>query len=201
MGLDDGVDIHLDDSGQPRIIERSYVVEEELAGLRLDQFLVKKIPRMSRSKLQKVIKGHIRRSPGKPTRANARVFAGETITFLVQARPEPPCPRRFDICFEDEDLMVLNKPAGLPVHATAKFYFNTLTRVLLERYGEPPPQICHRLDRETSGCLVVAKSKEMASVLKQSFEFKKNEKTYLAIVHGAVLCIVVNLLLSWIMYG
>tara|TARA_R110002096_G_scaffold44526_13_gene120712 strand:+ start:355238 stop:355975 length:738 start_codon:yes stop_codon:yes gene_type:complete len=81
-------------------------------------------------------------------------------------------------------LMVLDKPAGLPVHATAKFYFNTLTRVLLEHYGEPPPQICHRLDMETSGCLLVAFSKPVAAVLKQAFAKKETKKTYLAIVHG-----------------
>src|SRR5690606_12490186 len=108
----------------------------------------------------------------------------EHITVCLPARPEPPCPRHFVALYEDELVMVLDKPAGLPVHASAKFYFNTLTRVLLEHYGEPPPQICHRLDMETSGCLLVAFDKATAARMKGAFEARKTRKTYIALVHG-----------------
>jgi hypothetical protein len=71
---------------------------------------------------------------------------------------------------EDPRFIVIDKPALLPVHASAKFYFNTLTRVLGERFpDEPELQIAHRLDRETSGCLVVARDREAATVIKQAF--------------------------------
>src|SRR5262249_42130407 len=83
-------------------------------------------------------------------------------------------------------LYVVDKPALLPVHASAKFYFNTLTRVLGERFpDEPELQICHRFDRETSGCLVVARDREAAVVVKGAFATKERvTKEYLAVVHG-----------------
>ncbi len=184
MGQGDGVDIHLDEEGNPRIIPRSFVVGEEFAGKRLDLFLVNKMPRLSRTRLQKIIRSQLTRASGRPLRPNSKVELGEEITMLVPARPEPDCPRHFGVLYEDEQLMVVNKPAGLPVHASAKFYYNTLTRVLLETYGEPPPQICHRLDMETSGCLLVAFPKAVAAQLKAAFESRLTKKTYLALVHG-----------------
>ncbi len=80
--------------------------------------------------------------------------------------------------------MVVDKPAGLPMHASAKFYFNTLTRVLSETYPNQVTQICHRIDRETSGLVVVARDRQAASVLKQAFANRQVKKKYLAIVHG-----------------
>ncbi len=180
----DGVDIHLDEHGNPRVIPRILVVDEPGAGQRLDQFLSAKIPRLSRNRIQSIIRSHVLRDSGGAVRPSSRVQLGEQITIELPARPEPPCPRHFTPLYQDELLMVLDKPAGLPVHASAKFYFNTLTRVLLEHYGEPPPQICHRLDMETSGCLLVAFSKAIAAELKQAFAKKTTKKTYLALVHG-----------------
>jgi len=109
---------------------------------------------------------------------------GEEILMRTPARPEPDCPRTFGILYEDEEMMVVDKPAGLPVHASARYYFNTLTRILSETYPGKGLQICHRLDRETSGALVVAKGKKWAAVLKQAFAAKTAKKSYTAIVHG-----------------
>jgi len=184
MSIDDGVDIHLDADGEPRVIPRVMAVDETTAGRRLDQFIKTKIPRLSRTRIQSIIRRHVRRDSGRALRPASRVALGEQITIELPARPDPPCPRRYTILYQDELLMVVDKPAGLPVHATAKFYFNTLTRVLLEQFGEPPPQICHRLDMETSGCLLVAFAKPTAAVLKQAFAKKITRKSYLALVHG-----------------
>jgi 23S rRNA pseudouridine1911/1915/1917 synthase len=81
---------------------------------------------------------------------------------------------------------VVDKPAFLPVHASAKFYFNTLARVLAERYpDEPELQMCHRLDRETSGCLALARDREAAAAIQSGIADKtKTTKEYLAVVHG-----------------
>jgi len=83
-------------------------------------------------------------------------------------------------------MLIIDKPAGLPVHASAKFYFNTLARVLSERYpSEPELQLCHRLDRETSGCVVIARDREAAAFLKHAISEKhRTVKQYLAIVDG-----------------
>ncbi|HEX7840076.1 MAG TPA: RluA family pseudouridine synthase [Kofleriaceae bacterium] len=114
------------------------------------------------------------------------VAAGDHYIPHRSARPEPPCPRDFAVLVRDPRLYVVDKPAGLPVHVSAKFYFNTLTRVLGERFpDEPELQICHRLDRETSGCLVVARDRTAAAAIKGAFATKDRvRKQYLAIVHG-----------------
>lgn len=177
---------HLDDHGQPRIIERRLEVPPELAGLRLDHFIKTQIERLSRTKIQAIIAEQVRRSDGSAPKPATIVAAGDVFVMRRPARPEPPCPRTFTVVHEDARVRVIDKPALLPVHASAKFYFNTLTRVLAERYpDEPELQIVHRLDRETSGCLVVARDRDAAAALKQAWADKHRvTKEYLAVVSG-----------------
>jgi len=186
--LDWGTTSHLEADGSPKIIERHLVVPPELAGLRLDHFVKTQITRLSRTKIQQVIETQLRRAEGhggalKPA---TTVVAGEHYVIRRPARQEPPCPRTFSVVLTDPRLYVIDKPSGLPVHASAKFYFNTLTRVLGERFpDEPELQICHRLDRETSGCLVVARDRDAAITIKGAFATKTAvTKEYLAVVHG-----------------
>jgi 23S rRNA pseudouridine1911/1915/1917 synthase len=184
--VDLGLTSHLDDEGKPRIVERHLIVPPELAGLRLDHFVKTQITRLSRTKIQMIIETQLRREDGFAPKPATSVAAGDHYIIRRQARPEPPCPRTFTVLHEDARMRIIDKPSGLPVHASAKFYFNTLTRVLGERYpDEPEQQICHRLDRETSGCLVVARDREAAAYLKKAIAAKdKTTKQYLAIVHG-----------------
>ena len=184
--IDWGLTSHLDEHGQPRIVERWLVVPPELAGLRLDHFLKTQIARLSRTKIQQIIDAQLTRADGSAAKAATNVVAGDRFVIRRPAPPEPPCPRTFGVLVDDPRLLVIDKPAGLPVHASAKFYFNTLTRVLGERYpDEPEMQICHRIDRETSGCLVVARDRAAAATIKQAFATKDGvDKQYLAVVHG-----------------
>lgn len=184
--IDWGLDAHLQPDGSPRIIERHLVVPPELAGLRLDHFVKTQIPRLSRTRIQAIIGDQLRRSDGHAPKPATIVAANEHYLIRRPAEPEPPCPRTFGVLVADPRCYVVDKPAGLPVHASAKFYFNTLTRVLAERFpDEPELQICHRLDRETSGCLVVARDRAAAAVIKQAFATKDRvTKQYLAVVHG-----------------
>ena len=186
VDVDLGLTSHLDADGKPRIVERHLVVPPELAGLRLDHFVKTQIQRLSRTKIQQIIATQLRREDGFVPKPATSVAAGEHYIIRRQARPEPPCPRTFGVLHEDARLRIIDKPTGLPVHASAKFYFNTLTRVLSERYpDEPELQLCHRLDRETSGCLVVARDREAAAFLKNAIAAKdKTTKQYLAVVHG-----------------
>jgi 23S rRNA pseudouridine1911/1915/1917 synthase len=183
---DAGIASHLDENGNPKIIERHLIVPPELAGLRLDHFVKTQIVRLSRTKIQGIIETQLTRSDGYKPKASTSVAAGEHYVIRRPAPPEPPCPRTFTVVHEDARMRVIDKPAGLPVHASAKFYFNTLTRVLHERYpDEPELQICHRLDRETSGVLILARDKEAAAFLKGAIGRKdRTTKEYLAIVHG-----------------
>ena len=160
----------------------------ELAGLRLDHFIKTQIPRLSRTKIQDIIATQLARDDDRaaPVKAAAIVAAGDRFIIRRPARAEPPCPRDFTIVHADARVIVVDKPAGLPVHASAKFYFNTLARVLAERYpDEPELQICHRLDRETSGCLVVARDRDAAAFVKTAIADKdRATKQYLAVVDG-----------------
>jgi 23S rRNA pseudouridine1911/1915/1917 synthase len=185
--LDVGEASHLNADGTPRLVERRLVVPPELAGLRLDHFVKTQIPRLSRTKIQTIVETQLTRdgAPGH-VKPSTTVAAGERFVIRRPARPEPPCPRTFGVLHRDGRVLVVDKPAGLPVHASAKFYFNTLSRVLAEHYpDEPELQICHRLDRETSGCLVVARDRAAASFLKSAISQKNStRKEYLAVVHG-----------------
>lgn len=187
VDVDFGLDSHLDDDGNPRIVERHLIVPPAFAGRRLDHFIKAQIPRLSRTKIQTVIATQLtcanRNMAVKPA---ATVAVGDHFVIRRAAHPEPACPRTFGVIYEDRRVLVVDKPAGLPVHASAKFYFNTLARVLSERYpNEPGLQLCHRLDRETSGCIVIARDRETAAFVKQAIGDKhRTTKQYLAVVHG-----------------
>lgn len=183
-GVDLGERAHLDAAGRPHVIERRFTVTEDYVGHRLDHYLKRMIPRLSRTRVQAVIAGQVVHGGGRPVRASTSVAFGDEYVLRREARAEPPCPRTFTALYRDDEAMIVDKPAGLPVHASAKFYFNTLTRVVDERFPGEGWQICHRLDRETSGTLVLARGRAAAAALKGAFEGKKVEKLYLAIVHG-----------------
>ena len=184
--LDFGENSHLDEDGKPKIVERHLIVPPELAGLRLDHYVKTQITRLSRTKIQTIIDTQLRRADGHAPKSSTSVAAGEHYIIRREAKPEPPCPRTFGVVHEDARMLIIDKPAGLPVHASAKFYFNTLARVLSERYpSEPELQLCHRLDRETSGCVVIARDREAAAFLKHAISEKhRTVKQYLAIVDG-----------------
>ena len=88
------------------------------------------------------------------------------------------------ILFEDGEALVIDKPAGLPMHTTAKFWRNTLVALLRERYPDEQMEIAHRIDRETSGVLLIARNRQIASFLTRAFARRAVEKTYLALVKG-----------------
>ncbi|MFT3692811.1 MAG: RluA family pseudouridine synthase [Kofleriaceae bacterium] len=178
---------HLDANGKPKIIKRDLIVPAELAGLRLDHFVKTQIARLSRTKIQTIIETQLRRADGYAPKPATKVAEGEHYIIRREAKAEPPCPRTFGVVYEDARMRIIDKPAGLPVHATAKFYFNTLARVMWERYPtERELQMCHRLDRETSGCMVIARDREAAAYLKQAISEKQRAtKEYLAVVYGA----------------
>ena len=188
--IDWGLTSHLGPDGTPRLVERHLHVPPELAGLRLDHFVKTQIPRLSRTKIQDVIEAQLQRTEAAAAAPRLKpatmVAAGEHFVIRRPARAEPPCPRTFAVVHADARVYVVDKPALLPVHASAKFYFNTLTRVLAERFpDEPELQICHRLDRETSGCLVVARDRAAAATIKLAFAARDGvTKRYLAVVHG-----------------
>jgi 23S rRNA pseudouridine1911/1915/1917 synthase len=151
---------------------------------RLDHFLKWRIRRLSRTKIREIIEQQVRLADGRHPRPALGVRTGEVIVIERPAPVEPPVPRHFSVLAEEETFMAIDKPAGLPIHTTAKYWRNTLTALLRERYPDQPLQVCHRLDRETSGVLLLARGPGPASFLKQAFARRTVEKTYLALCHG-----------------
>jgi 23S rRNA pseudouridine1911/1915/1917 synthase len=167
------------------LIIRDIVVPHECGGWRLDHFLKRRIGRLSRTRIQSIIDAQIYFSDGRRARPSSPVRAGEVIQLRRPPPVEPDVPRHFEILYEDASVMCIDKPAGLPMHTTAKFWRNTLTALLRERYPGVQMEIAHRIDRETSGALLIARDRGAASRLTQAFARRDVDKTYLALVKGA----------------
>lgn len=166
------------------IISREIVVPPECGGWRLDHFLKRRIGRMSRTRIQRIIGEQIFFPDGRRARPASAVRAGETILLRRPAPVEPEVPRHFEVLYEDESVLVIDKPAGLPMHTTAKFWRNTLTALLRERYPDEQMEMAHRIDRETSGVMLIARGRAVASILTRAFAARAVEKTYLALCKG-----------------
>lgn len=174
-----------------------FVIEKSLRDERLDCFLRERFPAVSRGALQRLIEqGHIRVN-GRIVKATYSPHAGDEVDVhwpepkSSEARPED-IP--LDILFEDKSLLVLNKRAGVVVHPAAGHEEHTLVNALLHHCqgslsgigGVARPGIVHRLDKETSGCLVVAKNDETHLALSQQFSDRQVKKFYNAILCGEV---------------
>jgi 23S rRNA pseudouridine1911/1915/1917 synthase len=177
------------------VTKHRFVVEPADAGARLDKLLALKMPSMSRARLQALIsEGHVQVS-GKPGKAALRAAAGAVLEVEVPApRPVELVPEdlKLPVLFEDESLLVIDKPAGMVVHPGAGVYQGTVVHGLLHQVadlrgvgGELRPGIVHRLDKDTSGCLAVAKTDAALRALQALFKARRVEKRYRALVHGA----------------
>ena len=176
--------------GKPVLMQ----VGPEDAGKRLDAFLAEKFPDYSRVHLRRVIGAERVAVDGQHTKAAHRLRAGQQITLTLPELPKAgPIPEDIplDVLFEDEHLVAVNKPANMVVHPAKGHWSGTLTSALAHRFeqlssvgGSTRPGIVHRLDRETSGVIVVAKTDTAHFALAAQFEARNVQKEYLAIVVG-----------------
>jgi 23S rRNA pseudouridine1911/1915/1917 synthase len=171
-----------------------FSVGDALRGERLDRAIASSLPELSRSRVQALLEAGRILVDGRAGRASQRLRGGESLEVAVPP-PEPAVPEPEDlpltILHQDRDLLVLDKPAGLVVHPAAGHARGTLVNALLHHVsglsgigGVLRPGIVHRLDKETSGCLVVAKNDAALQALQRAFQARRVEKTYLALVHG-----------------
>ncbi len=163
---------------------------------RLDKFLVQRLPEFSRARLQGLIADGFVLVNGVPAKKSGQMLEAGA---RVEARIPPPVPSGIvgeniplDIVFENEDMLVVNKPAGMVVHPAAGHDSGTLVHAVLGYDpdlegigGEERPGVVHRLDKETSGLIVLAKNERAHRWLQDQFRLRKVEKTYLALVDGA----------------
>jgi len=169
-------------------------VPENEAKIRLDRFLANKLPEYSRSRLQQLVRTGFVRLNGTTTRPRHLVRSGDKIELTeapLEKIDNQPEPIPLEVLFEDKDIIVINKPPGLVVHPGAGHRQHTLVNALLSHCptlsgigGKERPGIVHRLDKETSGCLVVAKNDWAHRELSRQFAERRVEKIYLALVAG-----------------
>ena len=179
---------------------RTFVADTAAAGKRLDAYLAQAIPEISRSRVQMLIEAGQVRVDGAPGSSKQKLHGGEAIEIEGEPHPEPlhatPEDIPLDILYEDQSLAVVNKPAGMMVHAGAGSTDDTrnkgtLVNALLHHMaqlsdvgGELRPGIVHRLDKQTSGAIVVAKDDVTHRKLGEMFADRRVAKTYLALLHG-----------------
>jgi 23S rRNA pseudouridine1911/1915/1917 synthase len=172
------------------------LANEEARGQRLDHFLSQQLAGYSRTRIQGWVRAGRVLVNGKPAKASALLRGGE----VVEVEPENLPPLRafaenlpLEILYEDDDLVAVNKPSGMVVHAGAGNRAGTLVNALLHHFeqlsgvgGELRPGIVHRLDRYTSGVILVAKTDRVHRALQAQFSGRRVGKTYFALVHGCV---------------
>lgn len=177
-------------------MSEAVIITEENQGERLDKFLSANLPEKSRSQWQKAIKEGLVLVNGKKPAPHYFLKKGDELN-VAQETPVTKTSRGFklDVIYEDDDFLVINKPAGLTVHPpNANYPEETLVDLLLKKYpdlknvGENKlrPGIIHRLDKEVSGLLVVAKNQMAFEHLKNQFQNRTVNKEYLALVHGCL---------------
>ncbi len=165
-----------------------FTVEENYRGWRLDRYLQEKIRRLSRAKIQWLIEERLEVEPGgsvERLKPSTRVVPGLAFSLVREAEPEPDTPLEFGVLHDDGALLVVDKPAGLPVHPTARYSAHTFTALARARFPDRKVDPAHRIDRETSGVLACGCAPVHTGALKRSFERGEAHKTYLALVEGA----------------
>ncbi len=171
------------------------LVAESEAGQRLDRFLVSCLPHVSRSRLQRLIERAQVRVDGKPARSSSIVSAGSRVLFPAEILAEQPTTPEAEeleirVVYEDADVIVVDKPAAMVVHPAPGNWSGTLVNALLARYpslaagGSERPGIAHRLDKDTSGLVVVARTDQALADFSGQLKRREVFKSYAALVHG-----------------
>ncbi len=172
---------------------RSFIIPPDLAGARLDVALVRLAPELTRSRIKRLVEGGRVQLAGRVAKASARLRAGESVIIELEppeATDVVPQDLPLAILFEDDDLVVLDKAAGMVVHPARGTPHSTVVNALLHRLSAtsslPRLGLVHRLDKETSGCLVVARTEQALRALQAQWKERTVEKVYLALCHGSL---------------
>jgi 23S rRNA pseudouridine1911/1915/1917 synthase len=173
---------------------RQFAATSEEAGLRLDRVVVKHCPELSRTRVQQLIQEGLVQLNGKAAKDSQKVHVNDVIHVVPQERPPLRAAAEaipLEVLYEDEDIIAIDKPAGMTVHAGAGNAHGTLVNALLGRgqsLSQPDdplrPGIVHRLDKETSGILLVAKNDFAHAKLSEAFRQRTIRKIYIALVQG-----------------
>jgi 23S rRNA pseudouridine955/2504/2580 synthase len=179
-------------NASPPATVRHITVDEESAGQRLDNFLIRELKGVPKTHIYRIIRsGEVRRNKGR-VGADDRVVAGDVLRIppiRLSERAEekaanPAPPREFPVVFEDDAFMAIDKPAGVAVHGGSGVSFGVIEQMRQARPQARLLELVHRLDRETSGLLLIAKKKSALKALQDQFRERETGKTYLTLVKG-----------------
>ncbi len=173
------------ETNDPERVTARYKVGGALAGYRLDQFLGRMIPKLSRARIQKAIASRVRLSWDAPVKPSTPVREGETVFIDDPEVNEPIVLFEPKVLFEDDDLLAIDKPPGIVVHPTHSHLHNTVITLLRRFRNEPTLTLSHRIDAETSGVLLMGRHRWAARKVQTSFERGQVCKEYRALVFGA----------------
>jgi 23S rRNA pseudouridine955/2504/2580 synthase/23S rRNA pseudouridine1911/1915/1917 synthase len=160
------------------------VVKPEYAGCLVLDFVAARFTYRSREAWQQELEAGRFLLGGERAASHSLLAAGDRLVYLLPELQEPPVDQDFVVLYEDDDLLVVDKPASLPCHPAGCFFRHTLWTLLQERHGLPKPSLINRLDRETSGIVLVAKNKQAARLCYQQFASRQVHKRYLVLVEG-----------------
>ena len=158
------------------VVRVRFTVEANYDGWRLDRYLQEKIRRLSRERVQHLIEHRLECEGGRRLKPSTRVVPGLVFSLLRDAEPEPDAPLDFGIVHDDGELLVVDKPAGLPVHPTARYSANTFTSAARLRFPDRKVDPAHRLDRETSGLLACGSAPEWTKRLKRGVRRRRDRE-------------------------
>lgn len=168
-------------------IDVPFVVLAHEDGLRADVFLSRRLRRMSRSLAARIIRqGSLRKEAGEVlSKPATRVFEGERILLKRKKLEEAPTDDlEIPVVYQDEHLVAVSKPGNLVVHPTASAYHRTLIRIMRSRLGDLALDLAHRIDKETSGLVIMVRDPAIARIMTHRFAGRDVEKSYLAVVRG-----------------
>lgn len=173
-------------SAAMRIESRRVLIPEQAHGWRLDVYLTKRFGDFSRNDWQKRIERGEIRINGNAGRSSRKLNFGDVVEFSYEMPDEPVVPTDLEVIFEDDDFLVVNKPAGLPVHPSGIYKTQTVTELLKTRGLLKEGYLLHRLDRETSGVLALGKNRLAAASFQRILRAGGVEKSYEVAVEGIV---------------
>ncbi|MBA3003423.1 MAG: RluA family pseudouridine synthase [Desulfurivibrio sp.] len=164
--------------------KNSVLIQPQQAGQQLLDFISQRFTYRSREEWQTELAANRFLLNDTEPRGDAILAQGDRLVYLMDALIEPPVDANYTVLHEDDDLLVINKPAPLPCHPGGRFFAHTLWALLKEKHGLDNPRLVNRLDRETSGIVLVAKNKDAARLCQEQFAQHRVEKVYLVVVEG-----------------
>ncbi|MGY5352509.1 RluA family pseudouridine synthase [Wenyingzhuangia sp. IMCC45533] len=168
----------------PMPTEYKLSVKKKYEGYPIIDFFLEVVPRSTRDIWVTKIKNQTLLVNGKPAKENTLLKAGYVTQHTSSPKTEPAVATKIDLLFCDDDILIINKPAPLPMHPSGRFNRNSLTEILKLAFPNEDFKIIHRLDANTTGIVVLGRNKEIVHQIGEQFESKQTQKKYLALVEG-----------------